>query len=45
MNGAASYLATRRELQGVVHNVRFFYRKKGGARELSAKKKKGLSLG
>lgn len=43
MKQAASHLATRRALPGVVR--RKVYKKKGGARELLAKEEKGLASG
>lgn len=44
MNRAAVHLATEGTMQGIVH-MEEFYRKKGGARELLAKGKKGFFLG
>ena len=44
MNRAAVHLATEGTMQGIVH-MEEFYRKKGGARELLAKKEKGMGKG
>lgn len=44
MNQVASHLVTIRKIAGFVQNGRF-YRRKSGARELLANKKKGLYLG